>query len=197
MHQTPQTSSQGPSSLYELFWAFNWIALQGFGGVMGVMQRELVDRRKWLSNQELLELWSVAQVLPGPNMGNLSLIIGERYLGVRGAIAAGLGLFVIPFFLLMLLAWGYAQASDYPAVAGALKAVGVVVIALIVATVLKMTLSLHEHPMGFLICQMWIALTLIGVLLLKWSLLGVLAVLGGASCVWTYRCLTRQMQSNE
>lgn len=189
----PQTNepSPGPKGLADLYWAFTWIALQGFGGVMGVMYRELVERRRWLTNEELLELWSIAQVLPGPNMGNLSLIIGERYFGVRGAIAAGLGLFSVPFVLLMLLALAYTQSAGHPEVMGALRAVGVVVVALIAVTALKLLPALREHPLGFTACLLAIPLTLAAILWLKWPLLVVLAVLGGSYCVLTYRALGR------
>ena len=77
-----------PGSPFALFIAFSLLALQGFGGVLAVAQRELVDRRGWLSRAEFVELYSIAQMLPGPNVVNLSLMIGDRYFGWRGALAA-------------------------------------------------------------------------------------------------------------
>ena len=46
----------GPRSASEMFLAFNWLALQGFGGVLAIAQRELVDRRRWLTREAFLEL---------------------------------------------------------------------------------------------------------------------------------------------
>ena len=70
-----------PASPLALFIAFTLLALQGFGGVLAVAQRELVDRRGWLTRLEFVELYAVAQLLPGPNVVNLSLMIGDRYFG--------------------------------------------------------------------------------------------------------------------
>ena len=55
-----------PRSCWDLFLTFTWMALQGFGGVQAVVQRILVDQKKWLTPKEFLEDWSVAQSLPGP-----------------------------------------------------------------------------------------------------------------------------------
>ena len=51
-----------PQSLSELFWAFTWLALQGFGGVLAVVQRVLVDKKQWLTREQFVEDWAVAQV---------------------------------------------------------------------------------------------------------------------------------------
>jgi chromate transporter len=67
-----------PSSKTDLFYSFSLLALQGFGGVLAVVQRELVEKKKWLTLDEFVEDWAVAQILPGPNVVNLSLMIGDR-----------------------------------------------------------------------------------------------------------------------
>ena len=53
-----------PTSLSDLFWSFSWLALQGFGGVLAVVQRELVEKKRWLTLEEFVEDWAAAQVLP-------------------------------------------------------------------------------------------------------------------------------------
>jgi len=68
-----------PESLAQLFWAFTWLALQGFGGVLAVVQRVLVERKRWLTLEQFMEDWAVAQVLPGPNVINMAMMIGDRY----------------------------------------------------------------------------------------------------------------------
>ena len=94
------TSSIGerprPHSLRELFWAFTWLALQGFGGVLAVVQRELVERKRWLTREQFVEDWAVAQIMPGPNVVNLSMMIGDRHFGLSGAIAALAGMLALP-----------------------------------------------------------------------------------------------------
>ena len=79
-----------PRSLSDLFFSFTVLALQGFGGVLAVVQRELVEKKRWLTREEFVEDWAVAQIMPGPNVVNLSLMIGDRYFGLRGALAATL-----------------------------------------------------------------------------------------------------------
>ena len=77
-----------PTSNADLFLSFNWLALQGFGGVLAVVQRELVEKKKWLTLEEFVEDWSIAQILPGPNVINLALMIGGKHFGWRGALSA-------------------------------------------------------------------------------------------------------------
>ena len=85
-----------PRSARDLFVSFTWLALQGFGGVLAIVQREMVEKKRWLTPDEFLEDWAVAQVLPGPNVINLALMIGDRYFGLRGAMAAVAGMLAVP-----------------------------------------------------------------------------------------------------
>jgi chromate transporter len=85
-----------PESPGELFRVFNRMALQGFGGVLAVAQRELVERERWQTREQFVETLSVAQVLPGPNIINMSIIFGDRHFGLRGAFAATAGLLTVP-----------------------------------------------------------------------------------------------------
>ena len=117
----PATATDRPASPLAVFIAFSLLALQGLGGVLAVAQRELVDRRNWLSRAEFVELYAVAQLLPGPNVVNLSLMIGDRYFGWRGAFAAIGGMLLAPMLVVLALAASYRQLAQYPAVAGALQ----------------------------------------------------------------------------
>ena len=85
-----------PTSLTDLFVSFTLIALQGFGGVLAVIQQQVVERKRWMSNEEFIEEWSVAQVMPGPNVCNLALMFGDRHFGWRGAFTALAGLLALP-----------------------------------------------------------------------------------------------------
>ena len=77
-----------PKSKTDLFLSFTFLALQGFGGVLAVVQRELVERKRWMTPAQFVEDWAVAQILPGPNVINFCLMIGGRYFGLAGALAA-------------------------------------------------------------------------------------------------------------
>ena len=81
-----------------------WLALQGFGGVLTVVQRELVEKKRWMTREEFVEEWAVAQIMPGPNVVNLSLMIGARYFGFKGAMAALAGMLTAPLVIVLLLA---------------------------------------------------------------------------------------------
>src|SRR5437868_12699613 len=108
MHPAPTFAAQfdrpQPRSVGDLFFSFTWLALQGFGGVLAVVQREMVEKKRWLSVDQFLEDWAVAQVLPGPNVINLALMIGDRYFGLRGAIAAVAGMLTVPLIVILALA---------------------------------------------------------------------------------------------
>ena len=92
-----------PTSKSDLFWSFSWLALQGFGGVVAVVQREMVEKKQWLTREEFVEEWAVAQILPGPNVVNLSLMIGDRYFGVPGALLALAGMLTFPLLIVLAL----------------------------------------------------------------------------------------------
>ena len=157
MSATPPTLETGasrahPASSLALFIAFSLLALQGFGGVLAVAQRELVDRRGWLTRLEFVELYAVAQLLPGPNVVNLSLMIGDRYFGLRGALAAISGMLLAPLLVVLALAASYQQLAQYPAVAGALRGMGAVAAGLILAMALKMLGTLRGNVLGPALC---------------------------------------------
>jgi chromate transporter len=137
-----------PVSAAELFVAFTALALQGFGGVLPVAQRVLVEERRWLTRAEFLELLSVAQVLPGPNVCNLSVLAGHRFLGIRGALSALGGLLAVPALLVLALAATQRQLAFHPAVAGAVRGISAVSAGLIAGTALKLAAGLRGGALG-------------------------------------------------
>lgn len=194
-HATPAAGTVAPEerpmprSLGDLFWSFSWLALQGFGGVLAVVQRELVEKKRWLTHAEFIEDWAVAQVLPGPNVGNLALMIGARSFGWRGAAAALAGLLIAPMIIVLLMASLYAGIADHPAARGALRGMGAVAAALIAATGLKLVGALKINPMGLPACALFAAITFVAIGLLGIPLIWVLLVVGGVACGWAWRCL--------
>lgn len=176
-----------PASPRELFVAFTGLALQGFGGVLAVVQRELVEKKRWLTPDEFLEDWAVAQVMPGPNVINLALMLGDRYFGLRGAVAAVAGMLAVPLVVILALAVLYAHFANHPQVAGALRGMGAVSGGLIAATGIKLLPQLRQHPLGFAVCLAFIVLTFVLIGVLKLPLGWVLLIVGGTTCVWTWR----------
>ncbi|HYF44250.1 MAG TPA: chromate transporter [Ramlibacter sp.] len=178
-----------PRSLSDLFFSFTWLALQGFGGVLAVVQRELVEKKRWMTREEFVEEWAVAQIMPGPNVVNLSLMIGSRYFGLRGALAALAGMLALPLVVVLALGLVYAQFAGNEQVAGALRGMGAVAAGLIAATGIKLTAALKKHPLGLPACVGLGAATFAGIALLRWPLAWVLLGVGGAACVLTWRRL--------
>jgi len=165
--------------------------LQGFGGVLAVAQRELVERKRWLEHEEFLELLSVAQVLPGPNIVNLSMMIGDRWFGVRGAMAALAGMLTLPLLIVLVLASLYGRYESQPAVSGALRGMGVVAAGLVFATALKLLPTLRSNPLGRFSGLGFAAATTLAVTLLHWPLLWVIAGLGPLAIASAWRRLPR------
>lgn len=182
---SPSTPNQGnrPASLADLFVSFTLLALQGFGGVLAVVQRELVERKRWLTREEFLEDWAVAQIMPGPNVINISLMIGGRHFGAKGAAAALAGLLAAPLLIVLLLAYTYAHFADHAGVAGALRGMAAVAAGLIIATGIKLAPALRLNPMGLWLCALFAVLCFVAVALLRWRLMLVLPLLGGLACV--------------
>ncbi len=179
-----------PQSLSDLFISFTLLALQGFGGVLAVVQRELVERKRWLTQEEFVEDWAVAQIMPGPNVVNLSLMIGGRYFGLAGAMTALAGLLALPLVLVLILAVLHDRFAGSPQVAGALRGMAAVSAGLIGVAGLRLAAALKRSPLPMSWCLAIAALGFVLVALLKCPLLYVLLGLGGLGCLLTWRRLT-------
>ncbi len=188
---SPDEASQRPRSRTDLFLSFNWLALQGFGGVLAVVQRELVEKKRWMTREQFVEDWAVAQILPGPNVVNLSLMIGGRYFGLSGAMAALAGMLAAPLVIVLLLATLYGQVAELPAAQGALRGMGAVAAGLITATGIKLIAALDKNAMGLAVCIALAVATFVAIALLRWPLAWVLLGVGGGACLWAYRVLGR------
>lgn len=170
-----------PGSCGELFRVFNRLALQGFGGVLPLAHRALVERERWLSDQQFVELLALAQVLPGPNVVNLALMLGDRWFGWRGAVAAAAGLMLLPMLGLLVLATLLLQARQQPQIAAALRGMGAVAAGLVLATGVKLLGTLRRHLLGPWASGALAALTLGLVGVARWPMVGVVLGLGGVA----------------
>jgi chromate transporter len=145
-----------------LFTEFARVGLSGFGGVLPFIRRAIVERNRWMDDREFTELLSIAQVMPGPNVVNLSVMLGYRYAGLRGALAGFTGLVLVPLLLLLALVACYYRFGDLPGIRGALRGMMAVSAGLIIATGLKLASSLPRRWRTYL--PMAAALVAIGVL---------------------------------
>lgn len=188
--ETSRSISQPrPQSLSDLFLSMTWLALQGFGGVLAVVQRELVEKKRWMTREEFVDDWAVAQIMPGPNVINLSLIIGHRYFGFRGAMAALAGMLTLPLVVVLVLALAYAQFAGHPQLAGALRGMGAVAAGLIAGTGLRLFSGLRTNVLRLPACIVLAVLTFVAVALLRVPLAYALLGIGGLAAMLAWRRL--------
>lgn len=181
-----------PANPGEVFVAFTRMSLMGFGGVLPIAQHELVDRLQWLTREEFVEMLSVGQVLPGPNVVNVALMVGDRFFGWRGAMAALGGMLCAPSVLVMSLAMLYTGFADQPMVNGALRGMGAVSAGLVLATALKLMTTLKKNPMGRTACAAAALATLAAIAGWRVPMVWVIAVIGGGSVGYAWWVLARQ-----
>jgi chromate transporter len=182
-----------PGSLAELFWALSGLALQGFGGVLPVARRVLVDQHKWYTEQEFLEEWGVAQVMPGPNVVNLAVMLGARNFGAVGAFVAIFGLLLFPSILLVFAAIFLQQFRDHPIVGQALHGMGAVSAGLMAGSSLKMLTALKNHPLTFPIAVLITIITFVLLGVFRLPFIPVLLAIGSLSMALTYWRISRQV----
>jgi len=175
-----------PSSLGDLFVSFTRLALQGFGGVLAFMERELVERKQWLTRDEFVQEWAVARTMPGPPAMNLSIVVGARYFGWQGALAACAGMLCFPTMLILLLGLAYVQFGEHPEVFKALRGMGAVAAGLIIATGLKLLTALKGNPLGSSICLVIVLAGFISIALMRFHTIHVLVGLGALGCMLAY-----------
>jgi chromate transporter len=130
-----------PSSMRELVGYFLWLGTFGFGGpiaLAGYMQRDLVEKRRWITKQDYTEGLALAQLAPGPLAAQLAIYIGWVRGRVPGATVVGLA-FVLPSFVMVLaLAAVYVQYGGLTWMLGAFYGIGAAVIAIIARSAVKL-----------------------------------------------------------
>jgi len=142
----------------------------------------LVERRRWFTEREFVETLAMGQLLPGPNIFNLGLMIGYRHAGFAGAFAAIAGFMGWPFLIVIGIGMLYARYEHLPLVQQALSGMSAAAVGLLIANGLKMASVLPRRWRPWL----FTALAFIGVGALRWPLIGVLGVLApfGVAAAW-------------
>lgn len=178
------------NNLYiQLFLSFFKIGAFTFGGgwaMISIIEKEIVDRKGWIEREEFLDLLAVAQSLPGILAVNISVAVGDKLRGMRGATAAALGT-ILPSFLIILCIAIFLTPDlikNNETLSAIFKGVRPAVVALIIAPVIS---SARAAGIGWK--TVWIPVV---VALLIWSRLPVVSnpilyiVLGGAGGWWRF-----------
>jgi len=129
------------------WWKLGFVSFGGPAGQIAIMHRELVERRRWISEGRFLHALNYCMVLPGPEAQQLATYIGWLLHGTRGGIAAG-ALFVLPsLFILVALSWIYVRFGNVPAVAAVLYGVKPAVVAIVLAAAWRIGSRTLRHPL--------------------------------------------------
>jgi chromate transporter len=170
-------------TLGELYRGFLHAGARGFGGVLPWARRMLVEERRWLTAAEFTDLFSLCNVLPGPNTINMSIVIGARFHGVRGALTALAGILTLPLVVVLTLAGLYDRFGHLAGIEALLHGVGAAAGGLVLATGVKMAEDLPRtvRGLGFL------AVTFVAIGLLRWPLVPVLLSLAPLSVLIAWR----------
>ena len=137
-----------PKSLLELYLGFLSIGARSFGGVLPWAHLALVEERRWIAPADFAEVLALCQFLPGPNVGNVSVVLGRRWFGPLGSVVAFAGLMALPLVWVFGLALLYADFATVPAVRAVVTGVGVAGGGLFIGTALKLAKPLARKPWG-------------------------------------------------
>jgi chromate transporter len=167
----------------ELFLTFVRIGISGFGGVGPWARRIIVEERRWLDDRQYAELLGLCQVLPGPNVGNVSTMIGDRFYGLTGSVLAVGGLMSGPLLVMLCLGLLYNWLGSVPAIDGAIGGVAAAAAGLFLGTALKMVerLKLSVPALAIFGCAF------VGVGLLRLPMLLIVGVLAPISIALAWR----------
>src|SRR5512141_74568 len=145
----PAEAEQVP--VRELFWYFlklGWLAFGGPVGQIGLMHLQLVERRRWISEDEFVRALNFCHVLPGPEALQLAIYIGYKKAGYRAGVLAGV-LFVLPGYVtLTALAWIYVHFGKTPQVLGVLWGFRPVGLALLLAALVRISRAALKGPLA-------------------------------------------------
>ena len=140
--------------LFDLFWTFCKIGALTFGGgyaMLPLIQREIVENKKWSTEKEILDYYAVGQCTPGVIAVNTATFIGYKLKGIIGGIVATLGVIFPSIVIILIIATFLQKFADLAIVQSAFAGIRVAVVALIITTVVKLIKSSIKDYLGVII----------------------------------------------
>jgi chromate transporter len=174
-------------SLAAIAGVFLFISLCGFGGGLVWARRIAVERRRWLSEAEFLEIVSICQFLPGPNVIGIAVCTGTKLRGTAGALAAIAGFLVIPWTIGLVIGVWCLDYAHSPLVRNILGGISATAAGLLVATGLRMLMAHRRHPPIVLLAALAFALMAFSKLPLLVVLLAVAPIAIGLAVLFPAR----------
>lgn len=177
------------AGLFELFRSFCKIGAFTFGGgyaMIPLIEREVIDRKRWIERQEFLDLLTIAQSAPGPISLNTSVFVGYKLRGYAGAVVSILGVVLPSFTIILAVALFFAGIRDNAAVDAAFKGMRPAVVALIVGPVISLARGMHRG------LYLVIIASALAIWLLGWSPVCILLAAALAGIGWELYTLKRR-----
>lgn len=125
-------------SVFATFFKFGCFTFGGGWSIVSQIQKEYVEKKHWITNEELLDFTSVGRSLPGLMIGNTSILFGYQVAGVTGAVAALLGMVIPPITIMLGVVFLYDLVKDNPYVANAMIGVRAAVVPIIFSALIKL-----------------------------------------------------------
>jgi len=160
-------------SVRDLFFGFLGLGFTSFGGALPLARRTIVEQRRWLSAGEFTDLLGLCQFLPGGNVINLSVALGMRFQGWRGALAGILGLIAGPSLVVIGLGVLYERTQNDPHVQHLFVGLAAAAAGLLVSMAVKILLPLRREPAAAVVA----ALGFVAIAVLRTPLLPTMLVL--------------------
>ncbi len=180
--------------LTTLFVSFFKIGLFTFGGgyaMIPLIEREVIDNRKWVERRDFLDLLTLAQSVPGPMSLNTAVFVGYRLRGLRGALATLLGSILPSFAIMLLIALFFAGVRRNPVVDAAFRGMRPAVVALIVGPVISLSRGMRRELYAVVAAA---ALAIWG---LGWSPIWVLVAGAAGGILWEAAAAVRAKRRRE
>ncbi|MFK9093021.1 chromate transporter [Bacillus salipaludis] len=165
--------------MFQIFWTFFKISPVTFGGgfaMIPLIEREIVEKRKWLESEDVTDVFALSQSVPGAIAINSATFIGHRIAGIKGALAAMMGVSLPTFFIVLSLGISYFFVHDNPKLEAAFVSIRVTIVAIIVYAAIKIAKTAIIDKTTFIIM-------LIGVPVL-FFIHPIIAILLGALTGW-------------
>lgn len=151
--------------LIELFVSFFKVGLLTFGGgyaMIPIIQKEVVEKRKWMNGNDILDILAISESTPGPIAVNSATYVGYKVMGFWGSLVATIGLAIPSFTIIFVISLFYEKFLSFHVVNAIFKGVKVGVIILLILAVIKLKKNVEVNTLGLIL----FTITLVGMLLL-------------------------------
>lgn len=178
----PPGAAPERASVLQIFLEFLTIGATSFGGVVPYLRGSLVTKRRWIDDKEFVEMLSISQSLPGLNATNMAVLVGEKLRGWMGSLVAILGICLPGGLLMFAVGVFYHSHGDHPWATAALKGVAAAAVGLLLSTVVGLSQKALSSKFDFV----FMAITVIAVNRLHWSVPRALILVGALAIVFHY-----------